>query len=724
MGHPARPSSGWCATSLNTGTLAASVTAQDFSWSYPGRPQPALNRVSFDIAPGGRVLIRGASGSGKSTLGLALAGLLDSPDDGEGTGTLLVGHPGTAVGVVAQQPEDQTVMARVHDDVAFGLENTRVDPRAMDARITAALAAVGLDVPGQHPTRTLSGGQRQRLSMAGALALRPGLLVLDEPTSSLDAEGVARVVESVGALVAEQPMTVVIIDHNPALWWHLVDTVITLERGELVSCERVTGPAPQPPPAPVIAPPPLGASVLEVRDLVPTRDGVHPTSEAFSCVVHSGEVLALMGANGSGKTTLALTLAGARAPLSGDVVLPTAPHLMSSSELSRALSFVPQNPAHLFRAPTVRAELEARSSDPEATNAASAQWKLEGLLQAHPLSLSGGEKRRLALALSTLNNPPIIILDEPSQSLDSTARSELVATLNALRHAGTAIVMATHDHELVRELGATVHVVTPSVTVPEAVSPPAPGLLDRANPMALVGAALLPALALLSTLDVVSAATAVVLMALILPFLGVRTSGLLVRLSPVLLAAVFAGVTIVLYGQESGEVFWSWGLITVSEGSLGLAVATALRILAIGGPAVVVLSRVDPTKFADALSQQARLPDNFVIGGLAALRLLEVVAGDREMRTAMARIAGRGDRNRLAGVVAEAIAIFVLAIRRSETLSRAMESRGFGLHRSRTQYRESVVGPADYLWVAGGLLLGLSAVGVALWTGNFNAIIG
>lgn len=724
MDHSAWPSSGWCATSLNTDRLAAPVTAQDFSWSYPGRSEPALNRVSFEIAPGERVLIRGASGSGKSTLGLALAGLLDSPDDGEGTGTLVVGHPETPVGVVAQQPEDQTVMARLHDDVAFGLENTRVDPRAMDARIVQALGSVGLDLPGQHPTRQLSGGQRQRLSIAGALALRPGLLVLDEPTSSLDDEGVARVVESVGALVAERSMTVVIIDHNPALWWHLVDTVITLEGGELVSCESVTGPAPQPPVAPVIAAPNLGASVLEVRELIPTRDGVHPTSEPFSCVVRSGEVLALMGANGSGKTTLALTLAGARAPLSGEVVTPSAPHLMRSSELASALSFVPQNPAHLFRAPTVRAELEARSSGPEATLRSIARWRLAGLLQAHPLSLSGGEKRRLALALATLNNPSIVILDEPSQSLDYIARSELVTTLNDLRHAGTALVMATHDHELVRALGATVQTVTAESTPPEAASTLAPGPLDRANPMALVAAALLPALALLTTLDVVSAATAVLLMAVVIPFLGVRTSGLLVRLGPVLLAAVFAAVTIVLYGQESGDVFWSWGLITVSEGSLGLAVATALRIVAIGGPAVMVLSKVDPTQFADALSQQARMPDNFVIGGLAALRLLDVVAGDREMRTAMARIAGRGDRNRLVAVISEATSIFVLAIRRSETLARAMESRGFGLHRNRTQYRNSVVTPADYLWVAGGLAIGLSAVGVALWTGNFNAIIG
>lgn len=724
MGYSAWSCSSGCATSLNTQIQAAPVTARDFSWTYPGRSERALNHLTFDIAPGSRVLIQGASGSGKSTLGLALAGLLEAPDDGEGEGELTVGDSRTPVGLVAQQPEDQTVMARLHDDVAFGLENTRVAPEAMSARSEQALAAVGLELAPDHPTRQLSGGQRQRLSIAGALALRPGLLVVDEPTSALDADGVARVVESLEALVGWHPMTVVIIDHNPALWWHLIDTVITLDRGHLVSIDRVSGPPPRARPAAALSTPVFGAKVVDASDLVVSRDCVHAASGAVSLSVHQGEVLALMGPNGSGKTTLALTLAGALTPLSGEVNLPSAPHLMRSAELCQELSFVPQNPAHMFHASSVRGELDALTSDPARVVNASEQWNLGGLLDAHPLALSGGEKRRLALALATLNEPPIVILDEPSQSLDAAARGELVNALDALRRSGTAVVMATHDQELIRELGATVHTLVPPGFVAPVAPAPVLGLLDRANPLALVGAALLPAVALLTTLDVVSAATALVLIALVLPFLGVHTSGLLVRLMPVLLAAIFAGVTISLYGQESGEVFFSWGLVGVSEGSLGLAVATTLRILAIGGPAVLVLSRVDPTAFADALSQRARVPDNFVMGGLAALRLLEVVAGDRDMRTAMARIGGRGDRNRLVGLFAEAVAIFVLAIRRSETLARAMESRGFGLFSSRTHFRVSMVTIGDYAWVAGGLAIGLIAVGVAVWTGNFNAIIG
>jgi energy-coupling factor transport system permease protein len=241
--------------------------------------------------------------------------------------------------------------------------------------------------------------------------------------------------------------------------------------------------------------------------------------------------------------------------------------------------------------------------------------------------------------------------------------------------------------------------------------------------LALVGAAVAAAVALISTLDVVSGAIALGLFALVVPWLGVPREKLGVRLAPVILAAVFAGVTISLYGDSSGDVFFSWGLIDVSEGSLDLALATTLRILAIGGPALLVLSRVDPTRFADALSQHTRLPQNFVMGGLAALRLVEVVAGDRQMRLGTQRARGLAGKSRLVGVLREAVAIFVLTIRRSETLGRAMESRGFGRAATRTHYRESRFMPQDWLWPLGGLLLGGVSVWAAVVTGSFNAVL-
>ena len=702
------------------------MEARSFGWTYPGQPQPALTDVTFSLTPGQRVLIRGDSGSGKSTLALALAGLLRDPDDGEATGSLLVGEGNHEVGLVLQQPDDQTVMATVADDVAFGLESTLVPREDMQHRIDQGLSRVALDLPGTHLTSALSGGQRQRLALAGALAMGPQLLVLDEPTSALDAEGVWMVVESVRRSVTSTGVTLVVIDHNPELWWSLVDTVITLEHGALVSIEKVIG---EPPtlttPTPPIAAQP-GEVVVACTKLVTSRDGKTATSSPQDITVRRGDIVALMGPNGSGKTTLALTLAGLLPPHSGAIETPGNPHLWTSQELSRWVGVVPQNPGHVVSKPTVQEELNQATPDGEARARAIDQWGLAELLSTHPMALSGGEKRRLALALATINAQPLVVLDEPSQSLDEPAWQSLVETLNQLASSGRAVVMATHDQRLVDATGARV-VALPAPAYPaerESVAPEPATPVKSANPLALVLAALLPAVALLSTLDVVSAATALVVMALIMPWLGVTYTGLGIRVAPVVLAAVFAGITITLYGQTSGEEFFRWGLVVISEGSAGLAIATTLRILAIGGPAVLLLSQVNPTRFGDALAQQARLPANFVMGALAALRLLDVVSGDYEMRRFMKRARGQADSSALARVLSDAISIFVLAIRRSETLSRAMEARGFGLYPTRTYYRVSFFTPKDALWVVGGLLVGLVAVGVAVVSGNFNAILG
>ena len=135
------------------------------SWNFPGQFRPALRELDITVEPGERVLITGPSGSGKSTLAAVLAGVLRDPDDGTMTGRLETSGL-TTTGFVLQQPDDQTVMARLHDDVAFGLENTGVEQPAMRPAIERALSDVGLTLPAGHPTRALSGGQRQRLALS------------------------------------------------------------------------------------------------------------------------------------------------------------------------------------------------------------------------------------------------------------------------------------------------------------------------------------------------------------------------------------------------------------------------------------------------------------------------------------------------------------------------------------------------------------------------------
>ena len=696
---------------------AARVEVSTLSWTFPGQHQPALHDIDFVIEPGERVLLQGPSGSGKSTLAGLLAGVMRDPDDGTGRGDISVSG-GTARGLVLQQPENQTVMARVHDDVAFGLENSLVAPSDMQSRIDQALADVGLELDADHPTRELSGGQRQRLALAGALAMEPGLLILDEPTSSLDPDGVTAVLAAIERVLSARDITLVVIDHDPSRWWGLVDRVITMEGGHLVSDAPITGPAPSLAQVEASGPAVLGDEVLVAHDLVVSRDGTSGLTGPLNFSVRAGEILAIRGPNGSGKTTLAMTLAGLLPPLQGRVsIAGINPHPLGSRELSSLVGVVPQNPAHSFFRSSVRAELGAVGAEDLAR-----QWGLSHVLENHPLSLSGGQQRRLALALAMQAGQKLLVLDEPSQSLDSAGLAELVRSLQQAMEGGMAVVMATHDDALVKAVGATV--ITLDASPPGPVEPVAVGPLAQANPLALFAGALAPAVALLSTIDVVSASVALGLMLACLPLITRGVPRLAIRMLPVGLASVLSAVTIALYGQSSGEVFFEWGLVVVSEGSLSLALATALRILAIGGPAVILFSQVDATRFADALSQQARLPENFVVGGLAGLRLLEVVAGDREVRGWMMRARGMGDTGLARRVISTAFTIFVLAIRRSHTLAMAMEARAFGLHRSRTHYRTSVFPPRDYLWLAGGVAIGALSLTAALLTGSFNAILG
>ena len=696
---------------------AARVEVSTLSWTFPGQHQPALHDIDFVIEPGERVLLQGPSGSGKSTLAGLLAGVMRDPDDGTGRGDISVSG-GTARGLVLQQPENQTVMARVHDDVAFGLENSLVAPSDMQARIDQALADVGLELDADHPTRELSGGQRQRLALAGALAMEPGLLILDEPTSSLDPDGVTAVLAAIERVLSARDITLVVIDHDPSRWWGLVDRVITMEGGHLVSDAPITGPAPSVAELEASEPAVMGDEVLVAHDLVVSRDGTSGLTGPLNFSVRAGEILAIRGPNGSGKTTLAMTLAGLLPPLQGRVsIAGINPHPLGSRELSTLVGVVPQNPAHCFFRSSVRAELGAVGAEDLAR-----QWGLSHVLENHPLSLSGGQQRRLALALAMQAGQKLLVLDEPSQSLDSAGIGELVRYLQQATEGGMAVVMATHDDALVEAVGATV--ITLDASPPGPVEPVAVGPLAQANPLALFAGALAPAVALLSTIDVVSASVALGLMLACLPLITRGVPRLAIRMLPVGLASVLSAVTIALYGQSSGEVFFEWGLVVVSEGSLSLALATALRILAIGGPAVILFSQVDATRFADALSQQARLPENFVVGGLAGLRLLEVVAGDREVRGWMMRARGMGDTGLARRVISTAFTIFVLAIRRSHTLAMAMEARAFGLHRSRTHYRTSVFPPRDYLWLAGGVAIGALSLTAALLTGSFNAILG
>ncbi|MFD6815897.1 ABC transporter ATP-binding protein [Microbacterium sp. NPDC060132] len=469
----------------------AAVEARGWGWRHASRLAWALRDVSFRIEPGERVLVLGASGAGKSTLLHGLAGVLGGEEEGESEGRLLVdGAAATATrgraGLVLQDPDSQVILARVGDDVAFGCENLGIPRAEIWPRVTAALEAVGLDVPLDHPTKALSGGQKQRLALAGLLAMRPGLLLLDEPTANLDPHGVAEVRDAVSRLLDTHPATLVVVEHRLDVWLPLMTRVIVIGEGGVVADgppHEVLGAQGQrladdgvwvPGYPPAFPPPPRTAPrevLLSARGLAVARVKGRPVATGIDLDVHAGEAVAVTGPNGAGKSTLGLTLAGLLPPAGGAVVAAPeladgadpAPIRWSSRDLLTRVGMVFQEPEHQLLATTVRDELAVGPRAlglPEDEIAARtdellSRLRLDRLAAANPYTLSGGEKRRLTVAAAIATRPRVLVLDEPTFGQDARTWAELVALLAALRDEGSAVVAITHDLDVARALHAT-----------------------------------------------------------------------------------------------------------------------------------------------------------------------------------------------------------------------------------------------------------------------------
>jgi len=487
------------------------VELRDWGWRHAGRDTWALRGVDLSIAPGERVLLLGPSGAGKSTLLHALAGLTgdDASLTGDEEGTLRVdGRTARAArdrtGLVAQDPETQVVMARAGDDVAFGLENRGLAAAEIWPRVDAALTGVGFGYGTGRATTALSGGEKQRLVIAGTLALRPGLLLLDEPTANLDPAGGALIREVLFRLGG---ITMILVEHRVAEVVDLVDRVVVVEpgggvvadgapaevfaaRGADLAARGVWVPGREP--APSVPPAVPGPAVIRARGAGvrapagPGGAGDEPDPvRAVDAELADAAVTALTGPNGAGKSTLLMMLAGLLRPDRGDVVpdgrLAEADarplHRWPARRLARHLGTVFQRAEAQFVTPRVRDELRfgplrTGADDAEADARADellARLRLDHLADAHPFTLSGGEKRRLSVATALATAPGVLLLDEPTFGQDARTWSELVTLLAALRDSGHAIAVATHDERLLTTLADRVLPMANGTLTPEAV---------------------------------------------------------------------------------------------------------------------------------------------------------------------------------------------------------------------------------------------------------------
>ena len=242
------------------------------------------------------------------------------------------------------------------------------------------------------------------------------------------------------------------------------------------------------------------------------------------------------------------------------------------------------------------------------------------------------------------------------------------------------------------------------------------------NPAAKLIAAALLAVCLVLTLDPVSAGTAIVLELLLLPLLRIPPRTFWLRTVPIWIAAPLTGLTIALYGQPSGHVWFQWFLIRVTDGSLELALATVLRVIAIALPAVALFITVDPTDLADGLAQTLHLPARFVLGALAGTRLIGLAVADWRTVALARRARGVSDRNPFSRLFGTGFALLVLSIRRGSTLATAMEGRGFGAPIRRTWARPARWGAREWVMAGIGLGIGVASLAAAALAGTWRLI--
>ena len=815
-------------TAANAIMSNAVLRFDNWGYRHASRRYFSVRGLNLTVEAGQRVLLLGASGIGKSTILEGAAGLLGSngyerQDPGQEDGIMIDAEGGATeghvfvddvpvreaigrVGLVLQDPDAQAVFQRLGDNVAIGPENLHVERSEIWRRVDSSLAAVGLQGLQLHRSVThLSGGQMQRLALAGALAMRPSVLLLDEPTANLDPDGVTQVVTAVRDVLDEFRSTMVLVEHHAEPWIDLIDRVIVLgsqtdqdvangqERHTVIMADGTpdevfrdpnldfarlgiwvprrymrgecrigaihTGSEPDYP-----ACEGTGEPVLCTKNLAIGRNG-KAVATGIDLAFKQGQITALVGANGAGKSTLALTLAGLLEPVDGEVSasgeLAAGAHGVhpgdwKSTELASRISYVFQNPEHQFATGSVLDEvmlgpLRVGVEESQARERARTLLRRFDLLRyenANPYTLSGGEKRRLTVAAALASAPRVLILDEPTFGQDRCTWMQMVQLIHGLRSDGVGIIVVTHDRELVTALGARVIELQPENSRRE-WEPAQDGHGDSAgdgvvavtsvntrdeterqssrspflaslNPAYRLIGGFLAALPMLLSLDWLSSGTMLVLEFAVLAVIGITPWRTVRSTWPVFVGAPFSALAVLLYGKSGGDTWWQWGLMRVTDRSAELALATALRILAIGIPAIIAVLGIDVTDLADSFSQILHLPDRFVYGGLAGMRLFSVLQDDWAALSASRRSRGLGDDNALRAFLPQSFALLVLSIRRSTTLATAMQARGFGGSGPRSHARVSEVHVRDRVFLAACLALPVASLCLALRFGTFS----
>lgn len=480
------------------------IEFKSLTFSYPNATIPALRNVETKIDAGQFVLLAGASGSGKSTLLRCMNGLVPHFSGGEISGHVIINHIDAVqsgpsvmskfIGFVAQNPEGHALLDKVEPEIAFALENAAVQPQEMRIRVEEALDLLDLTPLRDRSIASLSGGERQRVAIAAVLALRPQILLLDEPTSQLDPKSSEDVLRSLVRLNEDLGLTIIISEHRLERVLRFADRIIYMANGRILTdawvpealteipilppltrVARALGWDPLPVtvkearkfaakiekhPSEQILPPvnavPLASTnrpLLELKDVNFAYNGVD-TINGVSLQAFPGEVLTIMGRNGSGKSTLLKCVMGILKPSRGTIhVLGKSTVGRDVADIARDIAYLPQNPSDLLFAESVRQEFQItlRNHGIQQENSIDTLMANLGLAEFHnayPRDLSTGQRQRVALGAVTVTRPSLIMLDEPTRGLDYQAKQDMMTIWREWLRQGVGLILVTHDVEL------------------------------------------------------------------------------------------------------------------------------------------------------------------------------------------------------------------------------------------------------------------------------------
>jgi energy-coupling factor transport system ATP-binding protein len=470
----------------------APLVVEDLTFRYRDRQTAAIRGMSFSAHPGEVLLIAGASGCGKTTLIRAINGLVPRSYKGDVTGKVLIQGEDTAswklsaisqqVGTVLQDPERQILGTKVLNEVAFGLENLGLERTEITARVEEALALLRITDLRDRDTFSLSGGEKQKVALAGVLAMRPSILLLDEPLASLDPASAIESLDMVRKL-ADEGMTVLMVEHRveDVLRSH-PERVMFMSQGEIRYLGPMSGlsgavdyrevklpaneivlrarldPAPQSlrvPPGTQAAPP--GAPALvKFENVSFGYEAEAQVLHGIDLEIRQGDVIAILGANGAGKTTLVKHAIGLLKPKGGRVLVNGRDTREASvAEIASTLGYVFQSPSHMLFAPTVREELEfgptnlkhAKAEIEKEVQEALTTVNLTERVQDPPLALSFGQQKRVSIAAILAMRSRILVMDEPTAGQDYQNYMNFMDSILEMPGFG-AVMFITHDVDL------------------------------------------------------------------------------------------------------------------------------------------------------------------------------------------------------------------------------------------------------------------------------------